>query len=689
MPASAPGYAARPEDAQCYNCGTSGHWAIACPEPTRETPAGLAAWRSTNNMGKGHNRDQHGGSKKAKGPIITKYAPPPSSAPTMNRYGPPPGYGQPPAPYPGPAPPYPPQYPPHSAPPPGYPPGYSTPSYPPQPYPPPSYGSPPLPPPGPPPGHYGLPPPPLPPPPHHAPHPAGPPPSYPPAYGPPPTNQPPQPVWAPPPPRPGPPPGSSSRLSSGSPPISRHGPPTISTLPTANKSHPSLPPRPPQSNRSAHEPSRDHRDHRNKKKHDRHNRNRDNRHKKGTSHLRPSDHKAPDHKAEGSRLPPEFKAQDASKPPPSHLPEEQPSSTSSPKKTLETPTKSPNRRQDGATESTSEPRPQRLPEPQPEHPKELGKPLDHLSKTVEAQSNEEALLNVPDSPHLPDKTESPSHHSEEDMPPLKWDADGDGSKSDELIENVEEFFKLLHDNSDPPFVQDDGLRRNSLPKSHTDGSQAEQDTFPDSGDVNEHLRKHVHSGDHTPEKRPAKRQRSISPPYQSPGRRETDLPERPRDSFVPRPRKVHRSEESDQRITDLPHTSRRRSPDRRRSHEREPSRSRSLSSRRSSVSVASSGLDSLEAELLGRPDKARTPEDINKRRETHESLTEKLQANVDTAVVGEEADRYCDRMQLAAGASGPEFSFLFQPVHCRSSIPIKIPCGSCMLQAGPAKWVRR
>ncbi|KAM3503866.1 hypothetical protein MY11210_008565 [Beauveria gryllotalpidicola] len=29
----------RAEEPQCYNCGGMGHWAVACPEPTRETPA--------------------------------------------------------------------------------------------------------------------------------------------------------------------------------------------------------------------------------------------------------------------------------------------------------------------------------------------------------------------------------------------------------------------------------------------------------------------------------------------------------------------------------------------------------------------------------------------------------------------------------------------------------------------------
>ncbi|KFH45195.1 hypothetical protein ACRE_040030 [Hapsidospora chrysogenum ATCC 11550] len=33
------GYGLRPDEPQCYNCGTMGHWAVACPEPTRQTPA--------------------------------------------------------------------------------------------------------------------------------------------------------------------------------------------------------------------------------------------------------------------------------------------------------------------------------------------------------------------------------------------------------------------------------------------------------------------------------------------------------------------------------------------------------------------------------------------------------------------------------------------------------------------------
>lgn len=39
MTESVPGRGGPTQEAQCYNCGSLGHWAVACPEPTRETPA--------------------------------------------------------------------------------------------------------------------------------------------------------------------------------------------------------------------------------------------------------------------------------------------------------------------------------------------------------------------------------------------------------------------------------------------------------------------------------------------------------------------------------------------------------------------------------------------------------------------------------------------------------------------------
>ncbi|UZP41077.1 hypothetical protein NXS19_008893 [Fusarium pseudograminearum] len=281
MPNTAPGQP-RPDEARCYNCGTAGHWAIACPEPTRETPAGLAAWRNSNTPGHGGNRDHHGGSKKSKGPIITKYAPAPvpAPAPGVARYGPPPNYGPPPTPYSGGPPSYPPHYPPYGSPASSYAPGYSPPGYS-NPYPPPSYGGPP---PGlpahphRPPGTYNSPPPPQPPgpssysrpyghpPPHqdhapyahqpHQPHypsypppasaPYGhhaPPPSYPPPF--PPHSAPPT-YGHPPPPRPPipspAPPKAWPNRTSGSPPMPRQSPASTLSLPASLPPKPSLPP---------------------------------------------------------------------------------------------------------------------------------------------------------------------------------------------------------------------------------------------------------------------------------------------------------------------------------------------------------------------------------------------------------------------------------------------------------------
>ncbi|CAH0050243.1 unnamed protein product [Clonostachys solani] len=153
------GYPKRPEEASCVNCGGSGHWAIACPEPTREVTAGFEAWRSSSHggqrSGKDHNR---GGNRRPSAPIITRYGP--QSTQDLSNF-PPPGYNPgPPAPYPVPfpaqtheyAPPPPPadqgfpQYPPPAHYPPAhypaeYPPGYQISL--PEPVLPPSYGPPP------------------------------------------------------------------------------------------------------------------------------------------------------------------------------------------------------------------------------------------------------------------------------------------------------------------------------------------------------------------------------------------------------------------------------------------------------------------------------------------------------------------------------------------------------------------
>ncbi|RKU47152.1 hypothetical protein DL546_006603 [Coniochaeta pulveracea] len=194
MATAAPGQSSAQQDPACYNCGQKGHWLVACPEPTREVPAGLQRWQSQHqdHMQK---RDKTIGGQDRKPAVVTRYPP-------LQNYGPlpPSQYGAspyPPGPPPGqlPQPPGPPPYCPMPPQPPSYTSGYP----PPGPPPPVQYGgyAPPPPPPAPPPPFaqqtlppqpsYGLPPP---PPPPGAPYPTptqsyygGPPPPYPPGPG--------------------------------------------------------------------------------------------------------------------------------------------------------------------------------------------------------------------------------------------------------------------------------------------------------------------------------------------------------------------------------------------------------------------------------------------------------------------------------------------------------------------------
>ncbi|KXX81157.1 hypothetical protein MMYC01_201585 [Madurella mycetomatis] len=205
MTDTAPGQSAPQQEPVCYNCGTKGHWVVACPEPTREVPAGLQQWQSQHQE-RGHS-ERNASSQEKKGPIVTRYPPPPTHGPSITRYGqppppafapsaplppPPPGYsppGYPPAQYAGtyPAPPPPPssygQYPASAPPPPaqyGQQAPYGQPQYPASYPPPPGYY----------PGASSLPPPPPPPPPPPSAPPSAPPPFppglYPPQQYPPP-----------------------------------------------------------------------------------------------------------------------------------------------------------------------------------------------------------------------------------------------------------------------------------------------------------------------------------------------------------------------------------------------------------------------------------------------------------------------------------------------------------------------
>ncbi|KAH6895697.1 hypothetical protein B0T10DRAFT_557881 [Thelonectria olida] len=681
MPDSTPGGAARPEEGQCYNCGASGHWAIACPEPTRETPAGLAAWRNSHTMGKGHTRDHHGGSKKPKGPIITKYAPPPPPAPPVNQYVPPPGYAPPPAPYSGPAPPYTTQYPSTSQSIPSYAPGYPSypPSYPSQSYPPPSYGGR-LPPglPGPPPvyppgyapphpsGHSpgappGAPPPPPPPPgvygePPHPPPPPGPPPSYFPPYRPPPTTGPAkpynsQPHYGPPAPpsssynthpspyhptpptygpppgsRPGPPPGPPPRPSSGSPPLPRQG---ISISPSSLPHPPSLPPKPPRSNRDLPEPSRDNRG---KRKHDRHNRNRDNRQGKNSSQPRPQEHGAEDGNRRNNVKAIESTASTANSLPKDRKP---------PAATLNRAPTVPVSKSVGKPDSAKGPGPSASNKPD--------ETSNELPDTDNWEWEHGVIFKEPEPAHAPDEAGKPlpAHYFVDLVLPRKWDAKCIESEFVNA-DNLEDYVKSIHETSywmlaqfDPAFARDGKLPcGDPLPTLVSEGNQAIQSNTPESGEWGQRSRKHSHSRDITPEERPLKRRRSpASSRSRSPVRREKDMPDNCWDTLGPRGREPRRDHDSDRRGRDLRDPSRRRSRgsrDRRRSMVGRRSRSRSVSSARSANSNASSGLDSLEAELLGRSMKTKSPkspDDTTRRRKssTNTKKPKKRQTKLDSA----------------------------------------------------------
>ncbi|KAK4144524.1 uncharacterized protein C8A04DRAFT_11368 [Dichotomopilus funicola] len=233
MESKAPGQSATAQEPSCYNCGIKGHWAFACPEPTRDVPVGLQQWQERKEHGSHERRVSS--SKEKKGPIVTHYHPPPSAQPTHHvPYGtpPPPSYppGLPPPPPPGP--------PAHS---------YTQPSYPPNPYPG-TYQHPPPPPQY---GQYPGPPPPPPPPPPPAPHYPHQAPyrqelSYPPPYPPAPNYYP---NGAPPPPAATPPPvPAPSSYPPGTYPPHQYGPspPPLPPPPPAGASYiPHYPPAPP------------------------------------------------------------------------------------------------------------------------------------------------------------------------------------------------------------------------------------------------------------------------------------------------------------------------------------------------------------------------------------------------------------------------------------------------------------
>ncbi|OTA69101.1 hypothetical protein K449DRAFT_85531 [Hypoxylon sp. EC38] len=105
----APGLGPDHNEPPCYNCGVRGHMFTACPEEPRKVPAGLeASWARQQSSNSPHN-DGFMPNKRGKGPVITRYPPPPPATshhtPPLPRFEKPPGPSYPLGPIPG----YPPQ----------------------------------------------------------------------------------------------------------------------------------------------------------------------------------------------------------------------------------------------------------------------------------------------------------------------------------------------------------------------------------------------------------------------------------------------------------------------------------------------------------------------------------------------------------------------------------------------------
>ncbi|KAI1393997.1 uncharacterized protein F4822DRAFT_33359 [Hypoxylon trugodes] len=83
----APGLGPDRNEPPCYNCGVRGHMFTACPEEPRKVPAGLeASWARQQSSISPHN-DSYTPNKRSKGPVITRYPPPP--LPSSSHHTPP------------------------------------------------------------------------------------------------------------------------------------------------------------------------------------------------------------------------------------------------------------------------------------------------------------------------------------------------------------------------------------------------------------------------------------------------------------------------------------------------------------------------------------------------------------------------------------------------------------------------
>ncbi|EKJ72575.1 hypothetical protein FPSE_07212 [Fusarium pseudograminearum CS3096] len=388
---------------------------------------------------------------------------------------------------------------------------------------------------------------------------------------------------------------------------------------------------------------------------------------------------------DGNSRRPDPKAANLPKPPPPQKQEQKISSISPAKQKSSTPSGTPeikkaqvespiipdsSQRQEPKPKPKPKPELETIPEPEPEAEPELEPvpvPVEAPEKATEDEWEWEkkTILKEAEPHHPPDEVGKPlpAEYNEEVLLPRKWDAQCIESVYVQA-DNIEEYVKPIHETPywsdvefDPAFVRDGKLPSgdpvSELPPRVNQRARSERS---ESGEVIEQHPKRGHSDDDTPVERPLKRQRSRS---SSNARRRGshDAYSGSYDTYEPKRHKPRRESSEyrstnfhnvdDHRRLDRHHRdrdrgrdrgrsrsrSRSRSPSRSRGRNRSRSRTRTPASRDSSVvSAASSGLDSLEAELLGRDSKAKTPEESPRRKSSLSGLKPKRrQTKLDSA----------------------------------------------------------
>lgn len=234
---------------------------------------------------------------------------------------------------------------------------------------------------------------------------------------------------------------------------------------------------------------------------------------------------------------------------------------------------------------------------------------------------EGVIFKETENPHTPDEVGRPlpATYTDEVLLPRKWDSsciDSEFVKAD----NLDEYTKPVHETAywhiiefDPAFVRDGKFPSGDslltvVPRQESPGAPE----TPESGEVNEQRRKREDSVEEALEEPRPKRRRSNS--HSEADQQDSQDDGKAESSWKPLDRKGQdHVKQPDNTVSDAFEDDYRHTNARRASCDRSRGPSGSPRSRRSSISNASSGLDSLEAELLGIDVKAKPSEDSHKR----------------------------------------------------------------------------